>query len=150
MKPWQWLALAAGGLWVAYEYESKAAPSSPAAPSGTTPTPTPATPPIPTMQTIVVTPGASTLNLPSGSGFTLALPSGASWPQAVQGYPPVMQPPGSVLGGSVSPLVPTGSTPQVWTNVTGQGSIILGWIDASNVLQTATIAITTTGSANTL
>jgi hypothetical protein len=122
----------------------------PPTPIGPNPAPPAPPAPLPTMQTIVLAPGSASLSLPSGSGFTLQLPTGASWPPTLAGTSPVMQPPGSVLGGTVNPLAPTGNESQVWTNVTGNGSLVVGWIDASGKLQTATLTVNTTGGAHVL
>jgi hypothetical protein len=97
-------------------------------------------------------PGASSLTIGQGSGFSLQLQPGATW-DTEGGYPPVSQQGGgSVLGGSVVPMVPTvgGSAPQAWDNVTGNGVLVIYWKDASGAPQATNIAVTTTGGAHGL
>jgi hypothetical protein len=97
-------------------------------------------------------PGSSSLTIGQGSGFMLQLQPGATW-DTEGGYPPVSQQlGGSVLGGTVNPIVPIvgSSAPQAWDNVTGNGTLVLYWKDASGTPQATNIVVTTVGGAHAL
>jgi hypothetical protein len=137
-----------GGLYLFIKAKSaSAAPSPPIGPNPGPPGPSPGV--LPTVQAFVLVPGSFPITIAAGSGFTLQLPPGAKWTN-VQGISPVIQPPSSVIGGTVNPMTPTGSESQTWTNVTGEGTLMAAWVDSAGVTQAATIAVTTTGSANKL
>jgi hypothetical protein len=120
------------------------------------PGPTPA-PPSPGQLTSAnnpfpIFPGSSSLTIGQGSGFMLQLQPGATW-DTEGGYPPVSQQlGGSVLGGTVNPIVPIvgSSASQAWDNVTGNGTLVLYWKDASGTPQATNIVVTTVGGAHAL
>lgn len=117
-------------------------------PAPAPPSPTPS-PPAPS-STVILKPGTMTLTLAAEAGFTLTLPPGARWAPPAPGVSPVVQGPNSVLNGTLTPAVPTGSQSQVWSNVGGTGVLQMGWVDASGAPQATTLTVSTTGSAHTL
>jgi hypothetical protein len=111
--------------------EAQAAPSPPA------PGSSPAAPRV----DVVLPVGGGTVTLAEGAGFSLQPPAGGAWAATM----PVQQTQGSVVGGTVSPLVPTGAEVQTWDNVTGNGTIVASWVDANGQAQQTMLDIVTKG-----
>ena len=142
-----------GMIWWFTRSKTASAQPSPAPSPG--PSPAPPSPPVPPAATLVpITrmPGASTITIADGGSFILILPTGAHWPQVAPGTTPVVQAPGSVLGGTVDPLVPTegGIESQTWSNVTGNGTLWIAWLDNQNVPQMTTLTVATVGGSHGL
>lgn len=118
------------------------------------PLPPPAPQPPPAQQPIVnrlpLIPGPMSITVNDGDTIVFQLPFAAQWNVSGDLPIPLFQTPGSVLGGTLSPLIPTGAQIATWSDLTGSGTVKAEWVDAEGQAHESVINITAAGGAHAL